>query len=113
MTGLRPDSTKVWDLFTHFRDTVPNAVTLPQHFKSHGYHTESIGKIMHQPQMQDDENSWSVPSRRGHGERYHLPESLKVQKHLIDVAHEKGLTGRDFYYANTWPTSRRRGFARL
>ena len=39
MTGLRPDSTKVWDLKKHFRDSVPDAVTLPQHFKSHGYTT--------------------------------------------------------------------------
>ena len=32
MTGLRPDSIKVWDLVTDFRDTVPDVVTLPQAF---------------------------------------------------------------------------------
>ncbi|TWU20755.1 Arylsulfatase [Bythopirellula polymerisocia] len=103
MTGLRPDSTKVWDLFTYFRDTVPNVMTLPQQFKAHGYHTESIGKIMHKPHMQDDENSWSVPSRRGQGEKYHLPQSLEVRKQLIADAHEKGLTGPAFYYATLGP----------
>src|SRR5262245_60011279 len=33
MTGRRPDTTKVYDLQTHFRLTLPDIVTLPQHFK--------------------------------------------------------------------------------
>lgn len=33
LTGLRPDSTRVYDLVTHFRETVPDVVTLPQYFK--------------------------------------------------------------------------------
>ena len=37
LTGLRPDSLRVWDLRTDFRKTRPNVVTLPQHFKQHGY----------------------------------------------------------------------------
>ena len=32
MTGLRPDSLRVWDLQTDFRQTVPDVVTLPQYF---------------------------------------------------------------------------------
>ncbi|MDP7378507.1 MAG: sulfatase-like hydrolase/transferase, partial [Pirellulaceae bacterium] len=47
LTGLRPDTIRVWDLKTHFRAAVPDTVTLPQHFKNNGYHTESIGKIYH------------------------------------------------------------------
>lgn len=47
LTGLRPDATRVWNLQTHFRDTVPDVVTLPQHFKQWGYHTEWWGKIYH------------------------------------------------------------------
>jgi uncharacterized sulfatase len=47
LTGLRPDSVKVFDLDTHFRQTVPNVVTLPQHFKNNGYHSARIGKIFH------------------------------------------------------------------
>ena len=62
MTGTRPDSTKVWDLNTHFRVAQPDVVTLPQHFKTNGYHTEAMGKIYH-PGF-DDERSWSVPTRR-------------------------------------------------
>lgn len=59
MTGLRPDSTKVWDLVTRFRETIPDAVTLPQHFMMHGYHAVSFGKIFHNPWPDND--SWSEP----------------------------------------------------
>lgn len=59
MTGLRPDTTKVWDLATEFRQTVPDAVTLPQHFMSHGYTALSFGKIFHNPWP--DNQSWSEP----------------------------------------------------
>ena len=37
MTGKRPDATRVWDLETHFRDALPNAVTVGQFFKNNGY----------------------------------------------------------------------------
>ena len=47
MTGLRPDTIRVWDLCTDFRNTQPDAVTLPQHFMQHGYHALAIGKIYH------------------------------------------------------------------
>ena len=47
LTGLRPDSTQVWDLATNFRDHMPNLVTLPQFFKNQGYHTVGFGKTFH------------------------------------------------------------------
>ncbi len=47
LTGLRPDTLKVWDLKTPFRQTTPNAVTLPQRFRENGYRTAEIGKIFH------------------------------------------------------------------
>jgi iduronate 2-sulfatase len=63
MTGRRPDSIRVWDLRTHFRQTVPDVVTLPQHFKHQGYHTGAIGKIYHDPATFRDRPSWSVPEQ--------------------------------------------------
>ncbi len=64
MTGLRPDSTRVWDLVTDFRKTIPNAVTIPQHFRKHGYHAVSYGKIFHN--TFPDNVSWDEP--------HHFPE---------------------------------------
>ncbi len=62
LTGLRPDTIKVWDLATHFREAKPQAITLPQHFKNHGYHTRSIGKIFHGGgKPSKDPPSWSAP----------------------------------------------------
>lgn len=47
MTGLRPDTIKVYDLDRHFRDEVPSAVTLSQTFKRAGYSARRVGKIYH------------------------------------------------------------------
>ena len=47
MTGLRPDTIKVYDLEVHFRDAVPDAVTLPQLFQKAGYKAMRVGKIYH------------------------------------------------------------------
>jgi iduronate 2-sulfatase len=60
LTGRRPDSTKVWDLATHFREALPNIVTLPQCFKEQGYDTRSIGKVLHgSGKPAKDSPSWS------------------------------------------------------
>ena len=47
MTGLRPDTIKVYDLDRHFRDEVPEAVTLSQQFMKHGWWAGRVGKIYH------------------------------------------------------------------
>ncbi|MFN0106325.1 MAG: sulfatase [Bryobacteraceae bacterium] len=47
LLGRRPDTTKIYDLEHHFRGVLPDVVTLPQHFKNHGYVTASLSKIWH------------------------------------------------------------------
>jgi iduronate 2-sulfatase len=47
MTGLAPDTTRIYDLQTHFRDTIPNVTTLSQHFHQNGYFSARVGKIYH------------------------------------------------------------------
>ncbi len=60
MTGLRPDSTKVWDLVTEMRTVIPDVVTLPQHFRQHGYRAVAYGKIYHN--IFPDAASWDEPT---------------------------------------------------
>ena len=62
LTGLRPDTIGVFSNSVNFRENLPDIVTLPQHFKASGYHTQSVGKIAHNLAMQDDTYSWSAPS---------------------------------------------------
>jgi len=65
LTGMRPSSLGIWSLPPHFRETHPHVVTLPQHFKRHGYFTQNIGKMFHnwrQDEYKGDAPSWSVPA---------------------------------------------------
>ena len=57
LTGLRPDTTRVYDDRTHFRRAVPGGLTLPQHFRRHGYATAGFGRVFG-PRALDDRPSW-------------------------------------------------------
>ncbi|MBI5774420.1 MAG: sulfatase [Verrucomicrobia bacterium] len=69
LTGLYPTTTGVLDNTLHFRDARPDWVTLPGHFKNHGYHVAKTGKIFHG--SLEDKKSWTeiadakVPAGRG------------------------------------------------
>ncbi|WP_417745598.1 sulfatase [Rosistilla oblonga] len=63
LTGLRPDTVKVDDLRKYFRNTAAGGstlVTLPQHFKNHGYFCQNIGKMFHNMGDTQDRRSWSI-----------------------------------------------------
>ncbi len=66
LTGCRPDTTTIFDLRTPVRSVMPDIVTLPQHFKAHGYETVSIGKVYHH--AEDDLQGWSVGPFRSTGD---------------------------------------------
>jgi len=79
MTGARPDTTRVYDLETHFRTTMGDrVVTLPQLFKQHGWFVQGMGKLYHGGL--DDPASWSVPwssPKISHG-TYARPENRAI-----------------------------------
>lgn len=59
LTGLRPDTTRVYDELTHFRRGAPDAVSIPEHFRAHGYATTAFGTIFGSAAL-DDRPSWSI-----------------------------------------------------
>lgn len=78
LTGFRPATVGVDDLRKSFRETAPNGaslVTLPQHFKNHGYYCQDIGKIFHNMGDTQDRQSWS------------MDEVLHVGTHAADTVH--------------------------
>jgi arylsulfatase A-like enzyme len=93
LTGLRPDSTKVYDLETHFRDTVPEVLTLPQHFKNNGYETIGFGKIYHG--HLDDPKSWSRPFGYIKAGHYHDPETIQQINKRKAHATQLNLKGKE------------------
>ncbi|GAA4315641.1 sulfatase [Compostibacter hankyongensis] len=83
MTGLRPNTTRVWDLKTHFRKALPEVITLPEWFKQHGYHAQSVGKIYHDPAAMQDRISWSSPET--------MAVTTVLGKYVLDAnLHKKG-----------------------
>jgi iduronate 2-sulfatase len=86
LSGTRPDTTGVLDNQHFMRPNMPDVISLPQHFKNHGYTSLSLGKIFHHSEREpgDDPQSWSEPSWY-HGEPYKhwfTQESLNYVKQL-------------------------------
>jgi iduronate 2-sulfatase len=95
LTGRRPDTTKVYDLETHFRKTMPaDVVTLPQVFKNNGYFVQGFGKIFHDGY--DDAPSWSVPHTPTGAPQYGSPA-------ILEAVRKKGATGTELGGKNKGP----------
>ena len=110
MTGVRPDSTRVWHLGNKFRKINPEAVTMPQYFSKHGYYTVNIGKIFHN--YMPDSISWDEPDLRP--SRYLKPEWLGRDGETFYISEEVArsqeirrkelLKKRPKRYADGWNT---------
>ena len=77
LSGRHVWTTKIYEIGPPLRSTMPDIVTLPQHFKNHGWHTQSLGKIFHIGI--DDASSWSAPSWVSKAQRYDPDNAAKVK----------------------------------
>jgi uncharacterized sulfatase len=69
LSGLRPDTTRIYGNDAALRTTLPDAVTLPQRFRENGYFTASISKIFHVSQWdprrpEDKPGTWKLDDAR-------------------------------------------------
>jgi len=112
MTGLRPDSTRVWHLEDKFRKNLPDVLTIPQYLHQFGYYTVGIGKIFHN--HMPDSVSFDEPDLRPakyrtedmiqrDAESFYYDESL--QKELDSVRNER-LRKDPNAYAGGWAYGR-------
>lgn len=88
LTGRRPDTTKVYDLKTHIRQTLPDVVTLQQHFKNNGYYSQGMGKLFHGGL--EDEQSYSVAHEPVNGQQYMLESNMLLMKEGGKVTRDGG-----------------------
>lgn len=79
MTGLRPARDRFVNYLTWVEKDAPEVTPLHTHFRNHGYHTVSLGKVLHH--RMDCADGWSeTPWRPGNGMAYLLPENQKIHR---------------------------------
>jgi len=59
LSGLYPESTGVLDNNADIRQTRPNTLSLPQHFKQNGYWTAAVGKVFHNQKADHGDLAWN------------------------------------------------------
>ena len=60
LTGLRPSTTGLYDNGHWWFPNLPHAVTIPAHFRNHGYHASGAGKIFHHTGGNHPPNQWDA-----------------------------------------------------
>ena len=96
LSGLRPDTFQ--GKANRFRQIVPDVVTMPQHFKNHGYFARSFGKIYHGSwetayvgNSFQDPPSWSAPRWAASPQYYFSPEGIDAARDVFANATPKFL----------------------
>lgn len=92
MTGMRPDTTGVYDLQHPLNETLPDAMSIPRFFQQNGYRTVSLGKIYHH--SKDDQAFWDVVDDCSQP-AYAAPETLAMIAEKTTEAKGKKLKGKE------------------
>lgn len=92
LTGLRPDSTRVFDLQYHFRQDLPDVVTLPQMFLRNGYYVARVGKMYHYGNPGDIGTN-GLDDRASWGERYNPAgrDKTALEPDIMNYTPKRGL----------------------
>ncbi|MDF1852858.1 MAG: sulfatase [Verrucomicrobiales bacterium] len=105
LTGLYPDTVGVDDLRKGFRETAPDGkslITLPEHFKNHGYFCQNIGKLFHNMGETQDRRSWSIDEVLHKGTHADDTVFKNTPAHLRTIKTEaKSLVTEDFEVPDT------------
>tara|TARA_R110002049_G_scaffold2750_2_gene21772 strand:- start:652819 stop:656415 length:3597 start_codon:yes stop_codon:yes gene_type:complete len=96
LSGLRPNTFK--GKANQFRKVVPDVVTMPQHFRNHGYFTQSFGKVFHGAwetayvgDSYQDPLSWSAPRFVSSPQYYFSPRGIATAREIFATATPKFL----------------------
>ncbi|MFZ5829118.1 MAG: sulfatase [Planctomycetota bacterium] len=100
LSGRYPATSGIYAIGPTLRSAMPDIVTLPQHFKNHGWFTRSLGKVYHVGI--DDPDSWSVPSWQSKTPRYGPKGTAMVRAWAAEmkakgIKEEKKGKNRSFY----------------
>jgi arylsulfatase A-like enzyme len=60
MTGRNPGSTGIYGNEVRWHEVLPGSVSLPSHFKAHGYHVAGGGKVNHHTPGNNRRSDWHV-----------------------------------------------------
>lgn len=104
LSGLRPGTTGLRGFGVTLRETLPDVVTLPQHFKNHGWHSAAFGKVFHVYAetglgSEDDPASWSQPLYLPKNPVWG-PDQEKVRQAHIEADRAAGVV---YAHSHDWP----------
>jgi iduronate 2-sulfatase len=98
-SGIRPARNRFVSFTARVDEDAPGIVPLHTHFKSHGYHTVSLGKILHF--ADDNQDGWSEKPWRPKAETYALADSKgggrKRKGRTRGAPYENADVADDFY----------------
>ncbi|MFN3324035.1 MAG: sulfatase [Bryobacteraceae bacterium] len=89
LSGMRPDTTRIWQNEIAVRDKLPDVVTLPQLFRQNGYLSARYGKMYHMgvpttvgKNLYDDPPSWDIAVSPPGAENKTKGEGRNITPHI-------------------------------